>query len=91
VSYSAGWYGPNEKNWFEKVFPRRTVIPYGYHIVVANWSARSPDERWPGQGHSCVISREGKVLAAAKSLVGNEVVVADLEAATPSQAATPSR
>lgn len=78
VLYSVGWYGPNEKNWFENVFPRRAVIPYDYHIVVANWSAASPDARWPGQGFSCIITKDGKTLAAAKTAVGNEIVVTNL-------------
>jgi len=78
VLYSVGWYGPNEKNWFGTLFPRKAVIPYGFDIIVANWSGPTPDAVWPGRGHSCVITRTGEVLNMAKSVTGNEIVIADL-------------
>ncbi|MDT8391431.1 MAG: carbon-nitrogen hydrolase family protein [Lentisphaeria bacterium] len=78
ILYSVGWYGPNEKNWFSNVFPRKAVIPYGFDIVVANWSGQTQEDTWPGRGHSCVITGEGKILAMSKSVVGNDIVIADL-------------
>ena len=78
VLYSVGWYGPNEKSWFSHQFPRKAVIPHGFDIVVANWSGVTREHNWPGRGHSCVITREGKVLAMAKSVHGSEIVIAEL-------------
>ena len=79
VLYSVGWYGPNEANWFGKIFPAKAVIPYGFDVVAANWSSPMPEQSWPGRGHSCVITREGKVLAMSDAVVGNDIVLADLE------------
>ena len=78
VLYSVGWYGPNEKSWFGQVFPRKAVIPYGFDIVVANWTSTSAEQAWPGRGHSCVINGQGKVLAMSQSVIGNDVIMADL-------------
>jgi predicted amidohydrolase len=78
VLYSVGWYGPNEASWFGQIFPRNTVVPNGIHVVAANWSAPSADIEWPGRGHSCVIRRDGTVLAMAATVVGDEIVFADL-------------
>lgn len=78
VLYSVGWYGPNEKTWFSQQFPLRSVVPYGFDVVAANWSSATPEEEWPGRGHSCIISREGKVLAMSDRVSGNDIVIADL-------------
>lgn len=79
VLYSVGWYGPNEANWFGTVFPKKSVIPYGFHVVAANWSSTTEAQVWPGRGHSCIITREGKVLAMSEATSGNDIVVADVE------------
>lgn len=79
VLYSVGWYGPNEKLWFTKQFPERAVIPYGFDVIAANWTSSTPDEVWPGRGHSCILTREGKVLALSEAVCGNAIVMADLE------------
>lgn len=79
VLYSVGWYGPNEKKWFSESFPKKAVIPYKFDIVVSNWSSEKPGQKWPGRGHSCIINGKGKVLAMAKSVHGNEIVIAELE------------
>jgi predicted amidohydrolase len=57
---------------------RQAVIPNGFDIVAANWSAPSPEEVWPGRGHSCIITSTGEVLKMAESVVGAEIVIADL-------------
>jgi predicted amidohydrolase len=78
VLYSVGWYGPNEKQWFETQFPQQAVIPFGFSVVSANWAGRTETDVWPGRGHSCIITGDGKVLAMAKTVIGNEIVMADL-------------
>jgi predicted amidohydrolase len=79
VLYSVGWYGPNEKTWFSKSFPAKAIIPHGFHVVAANWTSSTEAEEWPGRGHSCIITREGKVLAMSENVSGNAIVIADLE------------
>ena len=79
VLYSVGWYGPNEANWFGKVFPEKAVIPYGFDVIAANWSSPSEAQEWPGRGHSCIITRKGKVLAMSGLVSGNDIVYGDLE------------
>jgi predicted amidohydrolase len=79
VLYSVGWYGPNEKTWFSKSFPAKAVIPYGFHVIAANWTSSTVDQTWPGRGHSCIITREGKVLAMSEKGSGNAIVLADLD------------
>jgi predicted amidohydrolase len=79
VLYSVGWYGPNEANWFGKAFPAKAVIPHGFHVVAANWSSSTEGQTWPGRGHSCIITREGKVLAMSDAVCGNDIVYGDLE------------
>lgn len=78
VLYSVGWCGPNEKSWFGKQFPAKSVVPYGFDVVAANWTSPTSDQTWPGRGHSCVITREGKVLAMSEAVSGNDIVLADL-------------
>ena len=79
VLYSVGWYGPNEKNWFSQMLPRKAVIPYGFDIVVANWTSPTQNHAWPGRGHSCIITGQGKVLAMSESVSGTDIVMADLK------------
>lgn len=79
VRYSVGWYGPNEAEWFGRSFPSRAVIPYGFVVVVANWASPGPEKSWPGRGHSCILTRDGKVLAMSRAVCGNDIVLADLE------------
>jgi predicted amidohydrolase len=79
VLYSVGWFGPNESNWFRNVFPQQAIVPYGFDVVVSNWSSPTEAQEWPGRGHSCIITREGKVLAMSESVSGNDIVMADLE------------
>jgi predicted amidohydrolase len=78
VLYSVGWYGPNTEFWYKSVFPRRYVIPNGFAVVVANWSAEPESAGWPGQGYSCIIDRKGSVLSMARTTQGSEIVFGDL-------------
>lgn len=78
VLYSVGWYGPNEKDWFSKRFPREAVMPYGFSVVAANWAGQTPADEWPGRGFSCILAGDGTVCAMATSVIGNELVVADV-------------
>jgi predicted amidohydrolase len=92
VLYSVGWYGPNERSWFTVQFPRRVVAPHGFAVVAANWSAAREDDAWPGRGHSCVLRADGSVAALARSVAGNETVIADLSvrrSAPPSSGTSP--
>jgi len=78
VLYSVGWYAPNVETWYREIFPRNTVVPNGFSIVVANWSAEKDSPGWPGHCCSCVIDSSGTVLAMAKETRGEEIVIADL-------------
>jgi predicted amidohydrolase len=78
VLYSVGWYGPGAENWFRNVFPRWCVIPNGFAVVAANWSAEPGAPGWPGHGHSCVIAADGTTLAMTTETRGNDIVFADL-------------
>jgi predicted amidohydrolase len=93
VLYSVGWYGPNEANWFGKIFPTKVAVPYGFDVVAANWSSSTEAQVWPGRGHSCIITREGHVLAMSDAVYGNDIVIADLtirkRPTQPSQAIAP--
>ncbi|MEI7900726.1 MAG: carbon-nitrogen hydrolase family protein [bacterium] len=79
VLYSVGWYGPNEKMWFGEMFPEKAVIPYGFDVVLANWTSATESQEWPGRGHSCIINGKGKVLAMSDAVSGNGIVYGDLE------------
>lgn len=78
VLYSIGWFGPNTKGWYTDTFPRRYVAPNGFAIVCSNWSADEGAPGWEGIGYSCVIDRDGTVLAMARAERGTEIVIADL-------------
>jgi predicted amidohydrolase len=79
VLYSVGWYGPNEKQWFRSRFPAKAVIPYGFHVILANWSGLTPSHTWPGRGHSCIIDETGEILSMATTTTGNEIIITDLK------------
>ena len=78
VLYSVGWYAPNTERWYKEIFPRNTVVPNNFSIIVANWSAEPNSTGWPGHGYSCIIDSSGKVLVMAKETHGEEIVVSDL-------------
>lgn len=62
--------------WFLHKLPAR-VKPFKLHLIGANWSVDEKQD-WRGYGFSEIISNEGKVVAAAKSLYGSEIVYAEL-------------
>jgi len=66
-------------DWMFHRLPER-VKPFKHHLVGANWSVDKPQE-WRGYGFSVIISNEGKVVAAARSLYGSEIVYAELPTA----------
>lgn len=79
ILYSVGWYGPNEKNWFSRQFPAKSVVPYDFDVIAANWSSARPEQEWPGRGHSCIIAWDGNVAAMSEAVSGNDIVIADLK------------
>ena len=78
VVYSIGWYGPNGDQWFKEIFPANVIIPNRFSVIGANWSGGTPDDAWPGRGHSFIAKYDGTILSMARTEVGNEVVFADL-------------
>ena len=78
VLYSVGWYGPNEKRWFSEALPKKTVVPHGFHMVVANWTSASAEITWPGRGFSCILNEDGEVLAMSHARVGASIVIGEL-------------
>jgi hypothetical protein len=66
-------------DWFGRAFPERVVKPHGFAVVAANWSSPTPEKSWPGRGYSCILTREGKVLAMSRAVYGKDIVLADLE------------
>ncbi|MCI0358098.1 MAG: carbon-nitrogen hydrolase family protein [Planctomycetaceae bacterium] len=65
--------------WFYHRLPQH-VGKFKHHLIGANWSVDQP-QRWRGYGFSTIISGDGHVLAAAKSLYGSEIVYAELPVA----------
>ncbi len=65
--------------WFLQEMPAKAK-QHGFHIVVSNWSVRR-QRQWRGYGFSEVIRSDGRVLSAARSLVGSEIIFADLPTA----------
>jgi predicted amidohydrolase len=66
-------------DWFLHKLPER-VKPFKLHLIGANWSVDEKQD-WRGYGFSEIISNEGKIVAAAKSLYGDEIVYAELPTA----------
>ncbi len=66
-------------DWFWHTLPER-LIKTDHHVIGANWSV---DERqkWRGYGFSTIYGPGGKVLASAKSLLGFEIIYAEIETA----------
>lgn len=78
VLYSVGWFGPNEKNWFQIRFPRDYVKPYNFFLILANWSAGEDVEPWPGAGFSTIYGPDGSIISKAKDIKGSEIIYADI-------------
>jgi predicted amidohydrolase len=78
--YPIAWVdGNHPAEWFWHRLPER-VAPFGHYVIGANWSVDGP-QKWYGYGFSEVLGPDGKVLAAAKSLYGSEIVYATLPTA----------
>jgi predicted amidohydrolase len=74
--YAIAWVEDQGSDWFEKKLPGIARVNK-LNIIGANWSVPNrPD--WHGYGQSSILGSDGRVLARAKSDLGNEVVYADL-------------
>jgi predicted amidohydrolase len=74
--YAIAWVDEPGSTWFSKSLPE-IARKNNLNIIGANWSL--PDlPGWHGYGQSEIIGRDGRVLARAKSDLGNEIVYADL-------------
>jgi len=76
VLYSVAFLGPNTGDWFETTLAGR-VAEQGVSLVLANWTFPE-DPGWSGWGASCVISPQGKILARAERVPGDQVIFADV-------------
>jgi predicted amidohydrolase len=80
--YPAAWADAEyPAEWFYHKLPAQ-VKQFKHHLIAANWSVDGP-QGWRGYGFSVIISREGKVVAAAKSVFGSDIVYADLPIGKP--------
>ena len=78
--YSIAWVDEEHPaEWFYHVLPER-VSHFHHYVIGANWSV-DHRQAWRGYGFSAIISPEGRVLAAAKSLYGSEIVYAEIPTA----------
>jgi len=66
-------------DWFWHKLPER-VSKFHHYVIGANWSV-DQEQSWRGYGFSEVISPDGKILAAAHSLYGSEIVYARIPTA----------
>jgi predicted amidohydrolase len=65
--------------WFWHGLPER-VSHFHHYVIGANWSV-DHRQAWRGYGFSEIIGPDGKVIAAAKSLYGSEIVYAQIPTA----------
>jgi predicted amidohydrolase len=65
--------------WFYHLLPER-VSHFHHYVIGANWSV-DHRQTWRGYGFSEIIAPDGKVLAAATSLYGSEIVYAEIATA----------
>jgi predicted amidohydrolase len=76
--YSIAWYDLPKSVWFASELPA-LARKHGINVVGANWSVTAP-QNWYGYGQSRIIDRTGKILAQARSDIGDEIVYATLPA-----------
>ncbi|HEY8749048.1 MAG TPA: carbon-nitrogen hydrolase family protein [Tepidisphaeraceae bacterium] len=75
--YPIAWVDDNHPaEWFWHTLPQG-VKPFHLYLIGANWSVDSR-QPWFGYGFSEIISPDGAILAAAKSLHGSEIVYATI-------------
>ncbi len=76
VLYSIAWVHDRPALWFQEHLPDRAAMA-DCDLICSNWSVDRP-VNGKGYGYSRVISREGKVLVAAQTGTGDEIVYARL-------------
>ena len=59
------------------------MVPNGFALVAANWTASVGAPGWPGMGYSSVIDRQGRVRAQVPGDADRTAAVADLPAGPP--------
>lgn len=74
--YSIAWVENAKSNWFPIRLPR-IARDYNVSIIGANWAVPR-EQAWHGYGQSSIIHRSGRILASAKSDIGEEIVYADI-------------
>jgi predicted amidohydrolase len=75
--YPIAWVdNEHPAEWFFHKLPAR-VKHYRHHVIGANWSVDQP-QPWRGYGFSVIVSNNGQVVSAAKSLFGSEIIYAEL-------------
>ncbi len=75
--YPIAWVDVEGSDWFEKDLPE-IARKHGVNIVGANWSVEKKQD-WPGYGQSRIIDASGKILAAAETDLGEEIIYAEIE------------
>jgi predicted amidohydrolase len=84
--YPIAWVdNEHPAEWFYHRLPEK-VGQFRHYVIGANWSIDPPDgigpgPDWRGYGFSPIISPEGKLIATARSLYGNEIVYAEIDTA----------
>ncbi len=87
--YPIAWVDEDHPaQWFWHRLPTR-LAPFHHYLIGANWSVDWP-QPWYGYGFSEILSPEGKVIAAAHSLYGSEIVYATIPTAWAATDANPS-
>jgi len=75
--YPIAWVdGEHPAEWFFHRLPERAK-PFRVHVIGANWSVDAK-QKWRGYGFSEIISKDGEIMASAKSLYGSEIIYAEL-------------
>lgn len=77
--YCIAWVDKANSTWFTKSLPA-IAAKNDLNIVGANWTVPT-QPAWIGYGHSLIIDRTGKTLAAVKSDLAEEIIYADLPVA----------
>jgi hypothetical protein len=58
----------------------RRLKGFNHHVIGCNWSVDHYED-WDGYGYSTIYLSNGRVLATAKSIYGNEILYAELPVA----------
>jgi predicted amidohydrolase len=80
--YPIAWVDESHPaDWFWHRLPER-IAPFKHYVIGANWSVDGP-QKWYGYGFSTIFGPDGKVIATAKSLYGDEILYATIATQTP--------